>query len=317
MKLSIVVPVYNVQPYIKKSIQSLVNQNVPKDEYEIIIVDDGSPDKSIQIVEETFSEPNICIVRKQNGGLSSARNAGFAVAQGEYVWFVDSDDWIEENCLKDLYGYLDGTDVIAFANFTPEGREPRKDIIVSSNVENAPHDLLVSYKHTEAQLYIYRSSFLQISRLHFYEGIYHEDVEFNPRMLYLAKSLKVYNKPLYHFYANNDSISTVYRPKRCYDYMKLMNSLLEFRNQKMKKSEFKIFDHSLSEAILTLLLLSQYADEQVKANIDSFFSQNKDLKFCLLNSIRLNTRLLGYFSIILCFIPLRKLYLMLSKVRYK
>ena len=91
MKLSIIVPVYNVEKYINECIKSLLELTI--DNFEIIVVDDGSKDKSISIVK-SFNDNRIKIIYKKNGGLSSARNAGLKEAIGEYVAFVDSDDYI-------------------------------------------------------------------------------------------------------------------------------------------------------------------------------------------------------------------------------
>ena len=100
MKISVVVPVYNVENYISKCVSTLLNQGY--DDYEIIIVDDGSKDRSIEIVKNTFKDSRIKIIRQENKGLSGARNTGLRAASGDYVWFVDSDDWIEENCLPEI-----------------------------------------------------------------------------------------------------------------------------------------------------------------------------------------------------------------------
>lgn len=82
---------------------SCVNKNIPKKEYEIIIVNDGSPDGSQAIAEQYVEKySNIKLINQENGGLSVARNNGLKVAQGKYVWYVDSDDWIAENCLLDI-----------------------------------------------------------------------------------------------------------------------------------------------------------------------------------------------------------------------
>ena len=128
MKLSVVVPVYNVENYILDCASSLLSQNYP--DFEVVFVDDGSTDKSISILEKILAgknKENFRIIHKQNAGLPQARKTGIEHATGEYVTFVDSDDWLEpdylnnamkyvENSCLDLYslGYLDdrGTDGI-------------------------------------------------------------------------------------------------------------------------------------------------------------------------------------------------------------
>ena len=107
MTLSIIIPVYKVEKYLRKCLDSCLHQNISKEDYEIICVNDGSPDNSAQILDEYAAKhPNIRVVTQTNQGLSMARNNGLAVAQGDYVWFIDSDDWIEENCLAGICSAL-------------------------------------------------------------------------------------------------------------------------------------------------------------------------------------------------------------------
>ena len=99
---------YNVEQYVDRCIRSLENQDIDKDDYEILVIDDGSPDNSAFIVEKLQTEfSNITIYHKLNGGLSSARNYGIERAQGKYCWFVDSDDYLEKNVLKTLLYQLE------------------------------------------------------------------------------------------------------------------------------------------------------------------------------------------------------------------
>jgi len=103
--LSIIIPVYNVEKYIDKCLQSVSDQDIPKNEYEILVIDDGSTDNSPEIIRAYSKKyDNIKIATKENGGVSSARNTGLNMAQGKYILFVDSDDMIKENSLsKVLY----------------------------------------------------------------------------------------------------------------------------------------------------------------------------------------------------------------------
>ena len=103
-KLSLIIPMYNVELYIEKCLNSCINQDLSADEYEIIIVNDGSKDNSLSIAESIAQKHNnVRIITQTNGGLSSARNTGLINSRGEYIWFIDSDDWIEPNVLKELY----------------------------------------------------------------------------------------------------------------------------------------------------------------------------------------------------------------------
>lgn len=125
-KLSIIVPIYNVEQYLRKCVDSLLDQDIPPSEYEIILVDDGGQDNCPQICDEyaerTKSEElrgkscSINVVHRENGGLSAARNSGIEIAQGEYIMFVDSDDYIEPNVLKGLMEQVerDNLDVLRY-----------------------------------------------------------------------------------------------------------------------------------------------------------------------------------------------------------
>ena len=104
-KVSIIVPVYKAEQYLHRCVDSILSQSFT--DCELILVDDGSPDKSGEICDEYASrDSRIQVIHKQNGGVSSARNAGLDVAHGEYVWFVDSDDWIENDSLKEIYNIM-------------------------------------------------------------------------------------------------------------------------------------------------------------------------------------------------------------------
>ncbi len=109
LRLSFIVPFYNVEPYIEECIRSLYNQDIPQEEYEVICVDDCSPDGSRAIVERLQQEyPTLKLLRTpENLRQGGARNMGLDIAQGKYIWFVDSDDYIIPNCLKRMLDLMD------------------------------------------------------------------------------------------------------------------------------------------------------------------------------------------------------------------
>ena len=107
--LSIIIPVYNAKKYIKKGIESILLQEV--NDLQIILVDDGSTDGSNMICDEFAKKENISVVHKENGGLSSARNAGIKVAIGKYITFMDVDDYFEPNTFKEIYNLLNNNDI--------------------------------------------------------------------------------------------------------------------------------------------------------------------------------------------------------------
>ena len=137
LKLSIIVPMYNVEPYIEKCIRSLYRQDIPMTDYEVVCVDDCSPDKSAQIVDklQTGYSTLQLIRHERNKKLGGARNTGIRAAKGKYLLFVDSDDMLKPNCLKQLIDEIDSQqdDYIHFnlVQLFPEGhygKEPHFDI---------------------------------------------------------------------------------------------------------------------------------------------------------------------------------------------
>ena len=103
MKLSIIIPAFNAASYIEKCVRSCEKQDVKKDEYEVIIVDDGSTDNTkdcVKTLQKEFS--NIIYIFQENARQGAARNNGLRIAKGVYIWYVDADDWIEENCLGEI-----------------------------------------------------------------------------------------------------------------------------------------------------------------------------------------------------------------------
>ena len=102
--ISIIVPVYNTAKYLKRCLDSIINQKFDNINYEIIVVNDASTDNSLEIINEYLKNDNriILIDKKENQGLSEARNSGIEIAQGEYILHIDSDDWIEDNYIYDM-----------------------------------------------------------------------------------------------------------------------------------------------------------------------------------------------------------------------
>ncbi len=238
-KLSIIVPVYKVAPYLCKCVDSLVAQDY--DDYEIILVDDGSPDECpaicdeyAKIVDSRKSKVNsvsIRVIHRENGGLSAARNSGIEVAKGEYVCFVDSDDYWEKNVLGGLMEQIEREqlDVLRFDYqnvrvvdgeyevFEPN-KSPRK---VDRDLEVVDGE---TYLNTRmgygcyAWQFIIKRSLIVDSRKSkvdrqdclFKEGIYFEDTEWTPRMLVRAKRVGSSQTVAYNYFWRDGSITKAY-----------------------------------------------------------------------------------------------------------
>jgi len=268
MIISLVLPVYNVEKYLSKCVESCLNQNIPKEQYEIIIVDDGSTDTSGQIGKEyENNNRNVSLIHQQNKGLSGARNTGLFRAKGKYVWFIDSDDWIENNCLADIIEKLEeaqpDTMVINFykidqnenRTFSAKKNIGFKENHIYSGTEyfgKRAGDFLNSWR------YISNNKFLRNNNLHFYEGIVHEDNEHTPKLLYHAQRVLVYNKPVYAHLIRTGSIMTTFNPKKIDSWYKIFDSMKDFRASISKESEFRTY--------LNQYLLQQFSNYLTNRN---------------------------------------------------
>lgn len=221
MKLSFIVPVYNVEIYLPRCLDSLLNQNISHSEYEIIVINDGSTDNSLKILE-CYAEKyiNIKIYSKTNGGLSSARNYGIEKVNGDYIWMVDSDDSIKENCLKELLEYVYEND-IDFLSL------PMYDIFhdkaILSNYKNKPNGIIVNNKEYLDKYFVEHSAccFLIknqiLKKFRFIEGITQEDFEFVIKLLEKCDKITSFHKldGVYNYYVGREgSITTTMNPEK-------------------------------------------------------------------------------------------------------
>lgn len=283
MKLSIVIPVYNVEKYIEKCLLSCIKQDISYEDYEIIVVNDGSPDCSLNIAERiASSNKNVRIITQINGGLSVARNTGLKYAKGEYVWFIDADDWIEENCLGKLSSLFDGTDVIHIGyNLVYSNRVVHKSPVSLSKDENImSKDIL-----RPAPFYIMRLNFLKENNLTFKKGIFHEDTEFTPRILYLCKTIQIYPHNLYYYLQRENSIMSTVNPKRSFDLLIVAESLRKFRDEKVKNEIKPYFNNIISSCINASLNVIIKSNKKEQGN---WLVKVKDCKLLLRSMLNSN-----------------------------
>ena len=217
LKLSVIIPVYNVENYLRKCMDSLLNQDLPSDEYEIILVDDGSPDRCGEICDEyAASNSNIKVVHRENGGLSAARNSGIEVARGEYVQFVDSDDYLEPNVLKTLVNKME-TDDLDVLRFNYQNVNERYEVFEPNKMSKPYVDYRdkvcdgasflterLGYACYACQFVIRRDL---LKKCAFKEAVYFEDTEWAPRMLLNAKRVTSTDLMVYNYLMRAGSIT--------------------------------------------------------------------------------------------------------------
>ncbi len=234
--ISIIVPIFNVEKYLERCILSCLHQDLGEESYEIIAVNDGSRDRSLEIVNRiALQHNNIKIISQNNQGLSAARNTGLKNASGEYVWFVDSDDWIKEFCLKKITSVclqrkLDMLQICS-ANII-DGRSIRRFSYSDETSVFTGKTALEKNIQYCAPFAVYRRLFLIQNNLFFFNGIFHEDNEFKPRAYYFANRISSINDILYYVYQNPNSITRTVNPKKAFDGIIIMNRLHKFAKDK-------------------------------------------------------------------------------------
>lgn len=194
MLISFIVPVYNTESYLEECLDSLLNQNISHDEYEIICVNDGSKDSSLDILNKyALAHSNIYVIDQQNSGVSVARNVGLEHANGNYVWFFDSDDLIKENCLNEIKDVLSSNEY--------------DRIIINSKTFKNTDDLLSKdtpinsiWKDSVVSRSIIKRAFLNANNIRFYPGlVYGEDALYTFECL--RCSPKIFESDLVAYYA--------------------------------------------------------------------------------------------------------------------
>lgn len=209
MKLSIIVPMYNEEKYIIHCLKSLLNQNISKDEYEILVIDDGSTDNSLKIVQEfhkNTANSNITIHTKKNGGLSDARNFGYPLAKGKYIYFVDSDDYIASNVLDQLISCLEKNklEILSFdcINTTDLNlKESKNKNLVNSNivVSNGIEYMANNHFHHAVWSYIVSKEFLEKTKITFVKDLLLEDCAYTPNLFFKAHRIAHLNIDVYRY----------------------------------------------------------------------------------------------------------------------
>lgn len=252
MKLTIIVTVYNKEKYLRRALESvLLQEHVSEGDYEVMVVNDGSDDGSPAIIEEYAErDSRIRVLTQQNQGLSIARNNGVKAAKGDYIWFVDADDSVSPESVASIVEAIDqspdiipiyakNNDSVNVTNAIPAAATSGRDILLSGK-----------WRHC-GPFYVYKRSFLIDNGLFYYPGIYHEDSELTPRLLYYAKSAVVVDKVLYTIYADPDSITRVPKVKRAYDNIFVASRLKDFCDDFLKDDVElrKVFDSSISTII--------------------------------------------------------------------
>ncbi len=257
LKLSIVVPIYNVEAYIDRCFHSLCSQHLDKKYYEIIAVNDGTPDSSMQIVEKyACAYSNICVVNQINQGVSVARNNGIQKSTGNYLLFVDPDDWIAPDSLKSIYDYLlshSDIEVLFLKSIcSSNNRERYKwsdkvDIDAIYTSEN-----LCKYNYIRGSVWggVYKKDFLLYNNIFFPENITNgEDSIFILLIMMRATKIAFLDLLFYYVYERAGSASRIFTVEKAYKFKENIEYLLLLRKNNLQKYQSYLIDLALYSVI--------------------------------------------------------------------
>lgn len=208
INVSVIVPVYNTEQYLRECLDSLIRQTYSH--LQIILVDDGSTDSSGTICEEyAKNDPRISVVHKENGGQSSARNVGIDLANGKYIYFLDSDDYLKENAIEELVNTAEqeSADIVFFESetFVDFGDTPGQEAFTNFfnyerkrtyDTKNSLEQFLALEENSEyfvcTPLHLYKTQYIKNNSIRFTEGIIHEDELFSAQ-IYLHNGLAAHS----------------------------------------------------------------------------------------------------------------------------
>ena len=253
IKVSVIIPVYNTEKYLKRCLDSLVMQTL--ENIEIICINDGSTDKSLDILKEY--ESNIVIINQENQGQSVARNKGLEIAKGEYIGFVDSDDWVDVDYFEKLYktakkhdADIAATGIIRLHKFGKKYHIKFTEEIVTDDV-NKKFELCEVPDKSYVWNKIYKRESLLNNNIKFVENMIFEDCIFTPQVLHKLDKLVTVPNVYYYYWRHANStvtlksekagIDSVYAHKWAEDYMKEHN----IQANKSITKRYKIFGLSI------------------------------------------------------------------------
>jgi len=260
--ISIIIPAYNVEKYIKTCISSICSQNVDDQKYEVIVIDDGSQDKTrkeIISLQQVFS--NITLIDQNNSGPSAARNKGLEVARGDFIWFVDSDDYVAADSLQYLLKVLvkHRPDILQFNHKKVQEQHNLQPLSPSSGLLSSQlGEIFLTQKYFSPMvwLYIYKRELLVNNKLRFLHGLLHEDEEFTPKAIFYAKEVLKTSKVIYYYRKRASSITTSANNLnlKIESQHAVCRSLAQFiaENKMSKKAEI-YFQKKINRIIINLL----------------------------------------------------------------
>lgn len=289
-KVSVIVPVYNVEKYIARCISSIKNQTFK--DFEVLVINDGTQDNSIEEAKKIIGDDNRFIIyNKENGGLSDARNYGIERAEGEYVVFIDSDDFVDCDYLRILYNecILENADISCcrYKMYFCDYFEPPIPLGRKSGVLDFREALDTLIRDNNMQSFawnkMYKRSLFSETGIK-YPDMYFEDVATTPRLMFNAGKVAISEKYLYSYVRRFGSILSTMNVKKINDYIR---SYYIIRNYLEKKGAYKQFENALKAVSLKVSLINVYSifREHIIAHNFDGIGENLKLNFSLFEKV--------------------------------
>lgn len=316
-KISVIVPIYKVESFLHQCIKSVLSQTYS--DIELILVDDGSPDRCGEICDYySKNDSRVIVIHQKNSGLSAARNAGIGCATGEYVVFLDGDDyWSQANGLEQVINANLKTDVILFGmSLYYEGKNkyfldwPSKE--TTNYINDLPKEKLLEhllthgYYTSSACNKLIKRSLLEHKFFRFKEHVTSEDIEWSAQLLLNAKSFSISSVPLYVYRQRKGSISKEIKLKNIVDLRNNIESCILLSNGLPSNNDFlPLYWNYMSYQYGTFLLSCAFVDKQNRHQVDAILNDMKQyvwlLKFHLNKKVYLLWKVNSYFGYkILC-----------------
>lgn len=268
VKVSIIVPFYNVEKYIEKCLTSLVNQTL--EEIEIILVNDGSKDDSIKIAKD-FEQKYPAKIRyyeKPNGGLGDARNFGIKFAKGEYIAFLDSDDYVEPTMYEEMYemAIKEKSDMVECDFWWEYPNKKKEDIGVEYKNQN---DMLLKARVVAWNKLIKKEIYEKHPEARFAVGLRYEDVEGFYKILPYINKVSFVRKPFIHYVQRNNSISNTQNKKNEEMFMVLDNVLNYYKEKNIYEKFEEELEYTYTRYLLcsSLKRISKISEKQIRKEL--------------------------------------------------
>lgn len=257
MKLSIVIPVYNVEAYVGKTLESVFHTTARDEDFEVIVVNDGTRDGAMEVVRQYSDRPNITIIEQENQGLSVARTKGWERAKGEYVWFIDSDDWIAEDGVRTVLNLLEErpeAEVLMFPLFWVYEDAEKNHL----DYYQADGEMIVKGKEVirdlhfpvwASQRFVFKRSLMEKKWLYFPKGLIHQDEYFGPVLMFEVNRVYVLGDLIYYYHIHPGTVSITPSTRSSYCYISVYKQLMKYMDGTMSMEDKKWFRQHCSRLL--------------------------------------------------------------------